>query len=75
MKTAAQVAQTLRTIPRKAITCKIYGTVRVGLDRPHARNLLKHLVPWATSADLHDALAILDDRLDAAAPQPGYRPD
>ena len=38
------------------------------MDRPHARNLLKKLVPWATSSDVYNAIVVLQDRLDDAAP-------
>ena len=72
MKTAAQVAATLRKIPRTVARCDIYGTASVIVDRRHARNLLKKLVPWATSPDIYDALVILQDRLDAGAPAQGY---
>lgn len=71
MKTAAEVAVTLRKIPRTVARCDIYGTTRVVVDRRHARNLLKKLVPWATSPDIYDALVILQDRLDDAAPAQG----
>lgn len=72
MKTAAEVAQSLKKIPRTTIRCEIYGTTSVVVDRPHARNLLKKLVPWATSTDIYDALVILQDRLDHAAPAEGW---
>ncbi len=72
MKTAAEVAQSLKKIPRTVARCDIYGTTRVIVDRRHARNLLKKLVPWATSPDIYDALVILQDRLDHNAPARGW---
>ena len=39
MKTAAEVAQSLKKIPRTVARCDIYGTTRVIVDRRHARNL------------------------------------
>lgn len=56
MKTAVEVAQSLKKIPRTVWRCEVYGTTRVVVDRPHARNLLKKLVPWATSSDVYAAI-------------------
>ena len=65
---AEQFAHRMTRIPRKALRCEVYGTVSVVVDQGHAKNILRKVVPTATSADLYHALAILQDRLDAAVP-------
>ena len=52
------------SVPRKALRCEVYGTVRAIVDKAHATNILKKVFPTITSKDLYHALSALQNRLD-----------
>jgi hypothetical protein len=61
---AAKFAVRMRKIPRKVVRCDVYGTVAVAVDERHARNILRKVVPTATSSEVYVALMIMQERLD-----------
>lgn len=56
----------MRRIPRLAVRCVVYGTVSVAVDERHARNILRKVVPQASSEAVYDALCAMQERLDAS---------
>lgn len=54
----------MRDIPRKAVRCEIYGTITAAVDKTHAMNIIRKVVPGITKTDCYTALCILQDRLD-----------
>ncbi len=61
---ASKFAHTMRSVPRKALRCEIYGTVSAVVDRKHAFNILAKVFPGLTINEAYEALTILQDRLD-----------
>jgi hypothetical protein len=57
-------AQSMRSIPRQALRCDLYGTISVVVDRRHVTAIFRKIAPCATRTALHDAMVILQDRLD-----------
>lgn len=52
-------AQRMRSIPRKALRCEIYGTTRPIVDRTHAMNIFRKVFPGkANDITCYDALAV-----------------
>jgi hypothetical protein len=68
LETAARFATRMRKIPRTTVRCDVYGTVSIVVERKHATAILRKVVPSATSADINEALDVLQDRIDARAP-------
>jgi hypothetical protein len=64
MSKAEAFADRMHRIPRKVIHCEVYGTPKVVVDERHAANILRKVVPTATSVDIYHALGVLQDRLD-----------
>lgn len=73
MSKVERFAERMNRIPRKAVRCKLYGTISVVLDRKHARNIFRKVFPLATSEEILDALGVLEDRVYEMQPQQGYR--
>ena len=62
---AAEFAAVMRTIPRRALRCEIYGTIAATVDRAHALNILKKAIPGLRASETYDAMLGLQDRLDS----------
>lgn len=60
-----QFAWNMRKIPRRAIRCEIYDTIRIVVDKRHATNIIRKVIPTVTGPEIYDALVILQERLDS----------
>ncbi len=56
----------MRTVPRKAQRCEIYGTVSAVVDRDHALNILRKAFPGyrIDAVIAYRAFNVLQERLD-----------
>ncbi len=67
-------AHNMRSVPRKVITCEVYGTKSAAVDQAHAMNVFRKVFGYqATATACYRALAVLADRLDDDQAR-GYSP-
>lgn len=67
-----QFAGRMRAIPRKAVRCELYGTVRAVVDAKHVVNIFRKVInPSVNKNVAYEAINILQDRLDDRASIPG----
>ncbi len=59
-------AYRMRSVPRKALRCEVYGTVTAVVDTDHALNIFRKVFPgYRVDKNVsYQALAILQNRLD-----------
>lgn len=61
---AVSFAYRMRSVPRRALRCEIYGTVTAAVDQRHAFNIMAKAIPGLRASETYDAMVVLQDRLD-----------
>lgn len=61
----------MRRIPRRALRCEIYGTVRAVLDDRAAARIFARVSPAASRDAIYAARIVLQDRLDGESDATG----
>lgn len=57
-------ASHMRTIPRRAIRCEIYGTISAAVDERAVTRIFTKVAPAASHSAIYAAKTVLQDRLD-----------